>query len=737
MPVKHKPLTATIVLLVVASFLLGYGRAHGLQGLPDDLAPENTVILANETDARFSRDFSVLLDSLRLEWVVVDSVDVPDAVRDRNLILLGRPDAAYTGEIIRSLLAADELEMVRAAGEEPVVLFKPSPWAEGRTIHICTGAGLLQTRDAAEEAVRAIVAGLPPTSAWIGSRFEAPPDEDLAGAIDPLLYSWDDDELPLAELLVDAGARTRRSVSAQQAAEDVDRLFYLFAHGYSGYEFFNQQGQFDQAETRIPEMVATRSRWSIDDLAHLIREQLGFVTDCHLKIGDIRYADHVDFWYDSTLEVVSGDGGYDVAVDGVRHTLMTVNGQDPEAYLYPSLNAQGEPVYRLGTLSKTEPAPLALAAVGNNGQQRQIDIPLQRSDFAYYSDDRFREDTLGGIPVIRIRSFADEPTDPVNRFVKTASAHRDAPVVVVDIRGNGGGNETWPNRWIQALTGMSPSSVFVFGELHSKTTMAGRANLFAQLQDQVPDSAFFRQELDRFTSSARAYEEGTLQPGWSGPRYPNLQLIPNDITVVVVMNGLVASSGEGMVMRASQAENVVLVGENSMGCLHFGNVSNHQLPHSRLPVRMPINFGLFPDKAFREEVGIAPDLWVPAADAVNYAVAAVRAGTITTQQPLSPGVLQQPLEPEDPWSRGRRDEVLQWLLVVALPVAAAVWAYFMRKKPKVVATVGAFWLAIAGAWLLMERPVGLGFLLAGGVCLVWGGGRLLRARRKATQDKAA
>jgi hypothetical protein len=152
---------------------------------------------------------------------------------------------------------------------------------------------------------------------------------------------------------------------------------------------------------------------------------------------------------------------------------------------------------------------------------------------------------------------------------------------------------------------------------------------------------------------------------------------------------------------------------------------------------MPINVNLFPDMAFREEVGITPDLWVPAADAVNYAVAAVRAGTITTQQPLSPGVLQQPLEPEDPWSRGRRGKVVQWLLVAALPVAAAVWVYFTRRKPKVVAAVGVVWLAVGGASLLMERPVGLGFLLAGGVCLVWGGASLLRARRKATQDTAA
>ena len=88
-------------------------------------------------------------------------------------------------------------------------------------------------------------------------------------------------------------------------------------------------------------------------------------------------------------------------------------------------------------------------------------------------------------------------------------------------------------------------------------------------------------------------------------------------------------------MRLSQAENVVLVGENSMGCLTFGNAGAHQLPHSKLMVWLPINVGLYLDKEFHEEDGLIPDLWVPAADAVNYAVAAVRQGTITTSQPAA------------------------------------------------------------------------------------------------------
>lgn len=69
-----------------------------------------------------------------------------------------------------------------------MVLTKASPWAENRSVYICTRADLLLTRNAAEEAVRAIVAGSPPTSDWIVSRFDAPLDEGMPEAVDPLLW---------------------------------------------------------------------------------------------------------------------------------------------------------------------------------------------------------------------------------------------------------------------------------------------------------------------------------------------------------------------------------------------------------------------------------------------------------------------------------------------------------------------------------------------------------------------
>jgi len=708
---------------------------HGQLTESGNLIPENTVILANETDARFSLDFSVLLSQLRLEWIILDSTVLPESVWDKNLILLGHPDAAVTGEIIRGILTVEEIEMLRTTTDRPVVIEKESPWAEGRTVTICSGADRLLTRNAAEEAVRAIIAAAPPASDWIQTTFDAELDEGVRDYMGQLLFEWDDAELPLADLTMDVDARSPWRISAQQAAEDVERLFYLFSHGYSGYAFFNQNGEFEQARERILQELPSQSWWTSKAFSSLLHDHLGFIVDCHTTIGGFQYAGHQDFWYDTRLELSLEDGGYTFAADDTAYTVVTIHGDDPAPFILPSLNDQGEPIYRLGLLSSAEPAPLLLTAASETGE-RQFEIKLRRSDFTYYSEDIFREDVIGGIPVVRVRSFSDRHGDALSEFVRTASSHRGEPVIIVDIRGNHGGNESWPISWIQGLTGERAESVFIFSELTSKTTMAARANLFSELYDQNPDVTLYRDDGERHANIAESFERGTRQPSWAGPYFPLAPLIPNDTTVILVINGSVASAGEGLVMRLSQAENVVVVGENSMGCLTFGNAGAHQLPHSKMKVWLPINFGLYLDKEFREEEGLMPDLWAPAEDAVNYAVAAVRRGTITTRQPLPADLLLQDFVPESLWTRVlTRRNFRFFALFIA---GGAVWAFFVRKKPRFIASAGAVWSIFGSISMALkpQKPIGFGLLLAGVVCLVWGGTSLWLARRARLEEQA-
>jgi hypothetical protein len=208
-----------------------------------------------------------------------------------------------------------------------------------------------------------------------------------------------------------------------------------------------------------------------------------------------------------------------------------------------------------------------------------------------------------------------------------------------------------------------------------------------------------------------------------------MPLIPNETMLVIVMNGSVASAGEGLVMRASQAENVMLVGENTQGCLTFGNAGYHLLPHSRLKITLPINFGLYLDLQSREEIGITPDLWVPAADAVNYAVAALRSGTITSFHPLAPETLQQSFLPENPRARTQRQRTEELLFIGIVCAAGSIWVYFMRRKPLIVTLIGIIWLVFGGLWVSMGKIIGLGFLLLGLGSVVLGGYYLWKSRK--------
>jgi hypothetical protein len=701
-----------------------------------EIAPENTVILSNQVDARFARDFSVLLKHLRLDWEILESAVLPESVTDKNLVIIGHPDAEYTGDLIRELLTTDEIENLRAAVDHHVVLETESPWMEGRTIFICSGAYLLLARNAAEEAMRAIIAAAPPDSDWIRTTYETDPDEDIRDYVDRLQYQWYDTELPIQDLAIDVEADLESRISALEAEEDVERLFSILSHGYSGYALFNQQGEFEHAKNSILEELISRDSWSSDDFSELLRHHLSFIVDCHMRIGEYQFCQHNDFWYDVELELVLGRDGYQFVVDGKTYTLISINAGDPQSYLFPSLNPQGEPIYRIGMLSTESPPALLLTAMGEEGE-RQFEIELQRSDFDHYSDRLFREDVLGGIPVARIRSFTDIAPDDLSQFVATGSTYREEPVVIVDLRGNGGGNEHWPISWIQQLTGKRAESVLIRSELESKTSMMGRANAFQYWDHLAPGSSSFRSEADRYARLAGNFESGESHPRWTGLVYPRFSLIPNDTTVIVVTNNLVASAGEGMVMRVSRLENVIVVGENSMGALTFGNVSTHKLPHSGLMIWLSINFNIFPDQQIREGVGLSPDLWVPAADAVNFSVAAVRLGTITTSQPLTPDILNQEFIPENPDARAQQEFVRSLLVVAIFAVGGLAWAFFMRHKSRLITMMGGTWVVIGCVFSILKmQPVGSGILIVGVICLVWGGINLLKARRASVQSES-
>ncbi len=688
-----KGILSLSVVLVVSLFCLPAAENGGL-------TPENTVICSNETDESFCRDFSVLLGRVRPEWVILDSAEIPESVRERNLIIIGELDAEYTGDIIREVIAQEEANYIRQNNYS--VLEKESPWAENKIIYICTGSDKLLTKKAAEEALTSL------EGEWTYPPFPSVPYEEARKYITQLQYIPEDEELPKDALSMDVDANLPSRISTEEAFKDVEYLFYLFSHGYCGYGYFNTEGNFDNAKQAILRELETNSQWSPEDLSQLLYEHLTFIHDCHLKVGDFQYGGHEDFWYDTTLELWKTSGEYYFTSDNVTYNVVSIDEKDPDGFMFPSLNAQGDPIYRIGILSKAAPEPLVLTAQHANGQH-QFTIQLTSSDFGYFSKDIFQEVTIGGIPVVRIRSFSDHHAESINQFLETAQKYKGEPCLIIDIRGNGGGNEEWPKTWITQFTGRKPSSKRYFTEFISKTTMMGRANSFEYLLDMYPETHTYQTEIDRYNAQADLFEKQYMVPHWTGPFSEDAQVIPNDTMLIVVINSKVGSAAEGFINYLQQVENLVLVGENSRGALVFGQVSSHRLPHSTLRVQLPISLNIPLDLKFREEKGFFPHLWIPAEDAVNYVVAAVRKGTITTVHPLPEEVLREEFIPEAP----PRNVMIYLIPTPILVILGFVLVFVFKKKTLSFLAFGMSWFPIGVVALSQESSLGYVAIIAG------------------------
>ena len=545
---------------------------------------------------------------------------------------------------------------------------------------------------------------------WADRSLSRVPPEEVEEAVSRIQYVPDEEELPIEALETDPDPRMPPFISKEKAAEDVERLFYLLENGYSGYGYFRDVGSFDEARAGILRGLRRQPIWNREELSSLIHGHLSFLRDRHLDIGGKKYSSHLDYWYDTRFDLREDDGEYLFTSEGTEYTVDSINGESPDGYVFPSLNADGDAVFRMGVLSYSSPKPLDLNA--RSGQEaRQWKVKLSRSRPRYSGI--YEEKTVGGVPVVRIRSFGDHPKEYIDSFLASATRYKGAPCLIVDIRGNGGGNEAWPRQWITRFTGRQPNRVQVFTELISETAMIGRSNSYARALHNVPELSQqgYPEKVEEFRGYAESLDGGEFAPYWWPYVVPGPQEIPSPTTLIVLVDANVYSSGEGFISYLHQVENVVFVGENSGGAVTYGQMSHHRLPNSQMLVSLPTSLNVFVDLEYREEKGFLPDLWVPAGEALNYAVAAVRRGTIPTSQSYREEISGVAFIPEEP---SMTDRVFVLLPIITAVLYGVVFVYFNRRRGMLFFTLSGVVMAALGYFLLSrEPPLGYACILVG------------------------
>jgi len=253
--------------------------------------------------------------------------------------------------------------------------------------------------------------------------------------------------------------------------------------------------------------------------------------------------------------------------------------------------------------------------------------------------------------------------------------------------------------------------------------MMGRVNTCEETLAAIPEQVghWLPGELNRYNAQVDAFERQSQQVHWTPPIFPSTRFIPSDTTLIVIADRGVASAGEGLLSYVyRQVENVVVVGENSGGAATFGQVSKHLLPHSKVGVFLPIKLGILADLEWIEERGYLPDLWIPAGDALNYAVAAARKGTITTRKDLPEGYFDAEFVPEKPLRRNWIGEHEDLIAISILAILAIIPTYVNRKKTLLFFILGICWLPPGVVFIAQEKPRGYFFIIVGSVYLTIG-----------------
>ena len=382
------------------------------------------------------------------------------------------------------------------------------------------------------------------------------------------------------------------SVTAEEARADVDLASRLLRHSYGAYDYFGGDEVFlplrDAALAALPE----EGEVTPEALEKALVNVLGPVlVDGHFSVGGTSFgALHAQYMYYVPGLYFDDPEGVDPRL--VKPTI------DEEGRLRLTLATTATPEAAERLLPETatiQGTAMALSWKGDGAVARK-------------GEDIFRETTvLNGVPLLTSTSMMavnERQREQLERLAACGKEYADAPVLVLDLRGNGGGSDTYFDRWFQGyLDADRPPELRGAASwklsgltLHLYETYFGSMEGFPELPETP-------QWMNVFSGAGRMAERQGL-------------------TLTLQDKGT-ASSGEAAAQHTRAVENTLTIGGCTRGSCLTPNVFAFYLPHSGVTLRFGTGLGLYEDMSNRDGKGWLPDLWVPTDQAQERARAMI------------------------------------------------------------------------------------------------------------------
>lgn len=376
-------------------------------------------------------------------------------------------------------------------------------------------------------------------------------------------------------------------LTLEDVLDDVDTFFLLLQTTYGAYYYFGGDEVFLPIRDAVKEELAairlpsTRNWDDTQYLCKTLEETLykhlsPVLIDGHFRIGNsaprntfAKYMYYVPDLYLDSVEVA-----------------------EPPDYIKPTIGPDGRICYWYAALSH-DGSDLPGTLDGHSLQWQQALMTSHSGDAPAFSESEWE-----GIPVLTSRRMHDggilggtarsADQEALARFSSCGGEYAGSPLLIFDLRGNGGGSDRYIMNWFHGWTGTS------------NPTRGAAAHRYSQLSCRIVGKDYPAEHMGTWDGF---HLEGTWVER-SGP-------------VFVLQDKGVASSGETAAKFFRTAADTLMVGGPTLGCDLVSNNMNLYLPHSGLQCFFGTGLGFRETDENRDGVGYLPDLWVEPTQAME------------------------------------------------------------------------------------------------------------------------
>jgi hypothetical protein len=386
-----------------------------------------------------------------------------------------------------------------------------------------------------------------------------------------------------------------KNIFFSQAIEDLNSLENILISSYSGNDYLEKQGFHISEKLKIVKDKFTgNGKINKVDFFDLICDALKEIKDYHLVFNLLyfnkafAFCEHNTLYFaDIVIERQNSD--YIICESGYKEIEIGSIIYPQKENLRPTFNNK----FLYGVFSET-----SISNININLKYKDVTVTVRSLPIKNNIKNIWEKQNVFDTDIVKINRFRtsnEQEKAEMQEFIAYGKKLRNSKRLIIDLRGNGGGDSQNARNFIENLNGTAIFDLN-YAKLDTQASRLAEISFFDEYNDE---NEYNDKRREILKDSSAFWSCMPKQEKTKGTFEGELYILTDRGT---------GSSGEIMIKcLKDNIPQTIIVGENTCGILNTGDSREFILPHSLMLLSIPT--AIFAD-IFIEGTGFLPDIWV-------------------------------------------------------------------------------------------------------------------------------